>query len=227
MCSTEWKLLIYTLRAIYRDVATHLKKIVHILIILGVGINFCFSQTESDKRFGLTEFDSIKHERIYQIEVEDYQFTELIESKSGEFEGTLNHSVWTTNRKGIRKNNITQKIKIPNLTVKKLISELNENGLENLKDCDEVENCISGLDGTTTFFKTIKNGTINSASYWELESDYYYKQKKVKLPAEVIKARKMISIISKEFDLKEQFQNFLNRLPNGRYSYSMQIMKKG
>jgi len=211
----------------YPYVATHLRKIVHILIIIGIGINFCFSQTESQKRFGLTEFDPIKHERIYQIEVEDYQITELIEYKNGGFEGTLNHSVWTTNRKGIRKNNITQKIKIPNLTVKKLISELNENGLENLKDCSKVENCISGLDGTTTFFKTIKNGKINSASYWELESDHYYKQKKLKLPAEVIKAKRMISIISQEFDLKEQFQNFLNRLPNGRYSYSMQIMKKG
>jgi hypothetical protein len=197
------------------------------LIILGIGINFCFSQTESEKRFGLTEFDSIKHQRIYRIQVEDYQITELIEYKNGEFEGTLNHSVWTTNRKGIRKNNITQKIKIPNFKVGKLIPTLNENGLENLKDCDEVENCISGLDGTTIFFKTIKNEEMNSASYWELESDYYYNQNKVKLPAEVIKARKLISIINQEFDLKEQFQNFLNRLPNGRYSYSMLIMKKG
>ncbi len=204
-----------------------MRKTIYILFFLGIGINLCFSQTESEKRFGLTEFDSLKHKRIYQIKVEDYQITELIEYKNDEFEGTLNHSVWTTNRKGIRKNNITQKIKIPNLTARKLISELNENGLENLKDCDEVEDCISGLDGTTTFFKTIKNEEINSASYWELESDYYYNQNKVKLPAEVLKARKMISIINKEFDLKEQFQNFLNRLPNGRYSYSMLIMKKG
>ncbi len=204
-----------------------MRKTLYILIFLGIGINFCFSQTESEKRFGLTEFDSIKHERIYQIEVEDYQITELIEYKNGEFKGTLNHSVWTTNRKGIRKNNITQKIKIPNLKVEKLISELNGSGFENLKDCNEVENCISGLDGTTTFFKAIKNREMNSASYWELESDYYYNQNKVKLPAEVIKARKLILIINKEFDLKEQFQNFLNRLPNGRYSYSMLIMKKG
>jgi hypothetical protein len=204
-----------------------LGKTIYILIFLGIGINFSYSQTESEKRFGLTEFDSIKHKRIYQIEVEDYQITELIEYKNGEFKGTLNHSVWTTNRKGIRKNNITQKIKIPNIKVEKLIFELNKNGLENLKNCYEVENCISGLDGTTTFFKTIQKGIINSASYWELETDYYYNQNKVKLPAEVIKARKMISIINKEFNLKEQFQFFLNRLPNGKYSYSMLIMKKG
>jgi hypothetical protein len=204
-----------------------LRKTIYILIFLGIGINFCFSQTESEKRFGLTEFDSKKHDRIYRVQIEDYQNLELIDFKNGEVKGTLTHSVWTTNRKGIRKDSIIQKIAIPNSMVEKLISELNNNGFENLKDCNEVENCISGLDGTTTFFTTIKDGEINSASYWELESDYYYNQNKVKLPAEVIKARKLISTINKEFDLKEQFQNFLNRLPNGRYSYSMLIMKKG
>ncbi|WP_139959502.1 hypothetical protein [Flavicella sediminum] len=203
-----------------------MRKIIYILIFLGIGINFCFSQTESE-RFDLTEFDSIKHERIYRIEISDYQITELLELKSGEFKGSLNHSVWTTNRKGIRKKNINQKIRIPNLTVKKLISELNESGIENLKDCNEIENCINGLDGTTTYFKILKNGEMNSASYWELESDYYYKQNKVELPSEVNKARKIVSIINKEFNLKKQFQEFLNRLPKGRYSYSTLIMKKG
>ena len=204
-----------------------MRKTIYILIFLGIGINFCFSQTKSENRFGLTEFDSKKHDRIYHIQIEDYQNVELIDFKNGEYNGTLTHSVWTTNRKGIRKDSIIQKIAIPNSMAEKLISELNNNGFENLKDCNKVENCISGLDGTTTFFKTIKDGEINSASYWELESDYYYNQNKVKLPAEVIKARKLISIINKEFDLKEQFQNFLNRLPNGSYSYSMLIMKKG
>jgi hypothetical protein len=204
-----------------------LKKALYILIFLGIGLNFCFSQTESENRFRLTEFDSKKHDRIYRIQIEDYQNLELIDFKNGEYNGTLTHFVWTTNRKGIKKDSIIQKIAISNYIAEKLISELNNNGFENLKDCNEVENCIIGLDGTTTFFKTIKDGDINSVSYWELESDYYYNQNKVKLPAEVIKARKLISIINVEFDLKKQFQNFLDRLPNGRYSYSMLIMKKG
>lgn len=204
-----------------------MKKIILILIILGNGINFCFSQTESEKQFGLTEFDSMEHERIYRVEIEDYQITELIEFKNGEFFGFLIHSVWTSNKKGIRKDNITQKIKIPNEKVRKLISELNENGFENLKDCNEIENCISGFDGTTTTFKAIKEQQITSASYWELESDYYYNQNKVKLPSEVRNARKLISIINNEFDLKEQFHNFLSRLPDGRYTYSMQVLTKG
>ena len=204
-----------------------MRKAFYILLFFGIGINFCFSQTDYDKRFDLTEFDSLKHERIYRVKVEDYQITELIKLKNGDFKGTINHSVWTTNRKGIRKDSISQKITIPNSILEKLISELNKNGFENLKDCYEGENCINGLDGTTTFFKSIIDGETNSASYWELESDFFYNQNKVKLPAEVLKARKLISIINNEIDLKEQFQNFLNQLPNGRYSYSMLVMKKG
>ena len=173
-----------------------MKKSLYILIFLGIGLNFCFSQTESENRFGLTNFNSKLHERIYRVQVENYQNVEMIEFKNGEFKGTLTHLVWKTNRREIRKDSIVQKITIPNSIVEKLISELNNDGFENLKDCNEVENCISGLDGTTTFFKAIKDGEINTASYWELESDYYYNQNKVKLPAEVIKARKLISIIN-------------------------------
>jgi hypothetical protein len=204
-----------------------LRKAFNILLFLGIGINFCFSQTESEKRFGLTKFDSIEHNRIYRVQIENYQVIELVDFKNGTFSGTLNNLVWKINRKEIRKDSILQKITIPSSIVKKLISELKDNGFENLKDCNEVENCISGLDGTTTFFNTIKSQKINSAAYWELESDYYYKQDKIDLPTEVIKARKLISLINNEFDLKRQFQNFLDRLPNGRYSYSMLIMKKG
>ena len=204
-----------------------LKKTFYILLFLGFGINSCFSQTVSEKRFGLTEFDSTIHERIYRVQTEDYQILELIEFKKNSFKGSLTHLVWKTNRKEIRKDSIAQKIAIPDLTVKMLISDLESNGFENLMDCNKVEDCISGLDGTTTSFTTIKSGETNTASYWELESDYYYTQNEVKLPAQVLKARKLTAIINKEFDLKEQFENFLNRLPNGRYSYSMQIMKKG
>jgi hypothetical protein len=208
-------------------VAIHLNKKIYILLYLGIGIQSCFSQTEFEKEFGLTKFDSNLHNRMYHVQIDDYQNVELIEFKNSVFKGTLSHLVWKTNRKEIRRDSIVQKISIPSSNVEKLISELKKYGFENLKDCNEVENCINGADGTTTTFETITSGGMNSASYWELESDYYYNQNEVKLPTEVIKARKLISIIDKQFDLNEQFQNFLNRLPNGRYLYSMLIMKKG
>lgn len=103
----------------------------------------------------MTEFDSNKHDRIYSVQIEDYQNVELIYFKNAEFNGTLTHSVWTFNRKGIRKESLIQKIKIPNTIAEKLISELNNKEFGNLKDCNEVKNCINGLDGTMTFFKAI------------------------------------------------------------------------
>ena len=56
-----------------------MRKTIYILIFLGIGINFCFSQTKSEKRFGLTEFDAKKHDRIYRVQIEDYQNVELID----------------------------------------------------------------------------------------------------------------------------------------------------
>ena len=173
-----------------------------------------------------TEFDKGIHKKIYRIEVANYQTVELIEMQNGEYRGTLNHRVNKTNRKGIAKDSIIQKINIPNQMTKSIITELKNVGIENLKNCDEVENCIIGLDGTTILFETITNGIENKGYYWELTSDYYYKQNKVDLPSEVLKARKLLAIINEQFDLNEQFQNFLNRLPVGKYSYGMQIMTK-
>lgn len=203
-----------------------MKKAFYISLLIGIGINFCFSQTVSEKQFGLAEFDSTKHNRIYQIQVEDYQIVELIEFLNIGFKGTLINSVWTRDSNGFRKDRVIQKNVISNSIAEKLITELKHSGFENLKNCIEVENCISGLDGTTTSFKSIKGGKINSAFYWELESDYYYNQDKVKLPTEVIKARKLISIINAEFDLNELFNDFLSKLPKGSYAYSMLIMTK-
>ena len=51
-------------------------------------MNCCFSQTAYEKRFGVTEFDATKHERMYRVQIDDYQITELIECKNGEFKGT-------------------------------------------------------------------------------------------------------------------------------------------
>mgnify|MGYP005824906867 FL=1 len=190
-------------------------------------MNFGFSQTDSEKRFGLTEFDGNNHQRIYRIQVEDYQVLELVQFKDDEFKGVLTHLIWKTTRKEIRKDSIVQKISIPKSTVRKLILKLHENNFETLADCDEIAGCIRGLDGSTTFFESINDEKINSASYWELESDYYYNQNKVDIPEEVLKARKLLLLINREFDLKKQFQNFLARLPRGRYSYSMLIMEIG
>ncbi|MDO6494931.1 MULTISPECIES: hypothetical protein [unclassified Cellulophaga] len=174
-----------------------------------------------------TKFNSEIHKNIYRIEVDNYQLVELIEFKNGEFKGSLNHKVFKLNRKEKIKDSVFNKITIPSKMVQSLRFNLNIGGFENLKDCNEIENCISGLDGTTILFQTVKKDFENNAYYWELTSDYYYKQNDVELPNEVVKARRLLSKINEQFDLNKQFQNFLNRLPNGRYLYGMIIMKKG
>ncbi|WP_318312069.1 hypothetical protein [Flagellimonas crocea] len=198
-----------------------MKKTLYISLIgLVLGLQFLFAQVK-------TEFDSEIHEKIYRIKVSNYQLVELIEYKNGEFLGSLNHKVYQINRKEWVKDSLIQKITISDRMAKSIVYKLNKNGFENLKDCDEIENCITGLDGTTIAFQTIKNEYENIAYFWQLTSDFYYKQNKIELPSEVLKARKLFAILNEYFDLNDQFQNFLNRLPNGRYSYGIIILKKG
>ena len=118
---------------------------------------------------------------------------------------------------------ITQKIKIPNPTVEKLMTELESEDFENIPDCKDVENCIQGLDGTTISFSVIKNGTERNYSYWEPESDYYYKDKII---PEVLKVREILKSINSEFNLWENFTKFRDRLPKGKYTYGMIVLEK-
>ncbi len=197
-----------------------------ILLTLILILNSCSAQKSLEVNIKPTEFDSIKHNSIFQIDIVNYQMVQLIEYQNGEFQGSLSHSVWKTNRKEEQKEKITQKIKTPNVTVEKLIRELRTGGIENLKDCEEVEGCIIGLDGTTISFSIHKNGINKSASYWELKSDYYYKTNSVKIPSEVHEARKLFSIVDNKIDFKKQFENFITKLPIGKYMYNGIIMEK-
>ncbi|MFD0837251.1 hypothetical protein ACFQ0I_15840, partial [Mariniflexile aquimaris] len=214
-----------TQRSLHINVTTHLKKIIVIASLILIGTT-AFGQNKSEIQYELTEFDSLTHIEIYRIEVAEYQRLELIELRNGEFEGSLIHSVWKTNRKEEQKKKITQKIRIPEKMVKKLMVELRNRGYENLKDCGEIRDCIVGLDGTTITFNMLKNGINKSASYWELELDYYYKTNSVEIPKEVLEARKILEIINEEIDLKKQFENYTSRLPIGKYMFNGIIMEK-
>jgi hypothetical protein len=200
-----------------------LRKIFVILVLFLFG-TFAFGQTNSEHN--LTEFDSLLHLEIYRVDVAEFQRLELIKLNNGKFEGSLIHSVWKTNRKEEQRSEITQKIKIPAKMVEKLMTELKNSGYEKLKDCNEIKDCIVGLDGTTITFNLLQNGINQSASYWELKSDYYYKTNSVEIPNEVVDARKTFEIINNEIDLEKQFQNFTNRLPIGKYMFNGIIMEK-
>ena len=211
------------LRASRRTLLHILKKNYFILFLSLIGI-LTFGQTNYEHN--LTEFDSLLHKEIYRVDVAEFQKLELIKFNNGKFEGSLTHSVWKTNKKEEQKSKIFQKIKIPEKMVEKLMTELKNSGYEKLKNCSEIKDCIVGLDGTTIIFNFLENGINQSASYWELKSDYYYKTNSIEIPNEVKDARKILEIINNEIDLEKQFQNFTNRLPIGKYMFNGVIMEK-
>lgn len=185
---------------------------------------FSTAQADWESELKLTKYDSILHKRIYEIGIEDYQIVQLIEFQNGKFEGALTNSVWTTNRKEEKIKRIIQKTIIPELIVENLINKLEQNNFENILSCDENEGCLNGLDGTTTFFNIKSNKITRTISFWELESNYYYKEPNI--PNNVKQSRKIIELINMQFDLKQQFENFTSRLPFGKYIYSSIIMER-
>jgi hypothetical protein len=200
-----------------------LKKKLLILFLSLIGI-FTFGQTNYE--YNLTEFDSLLHREIYRVDVAEFQILELIKFKNETYEGNLTHSVWKTNKKEEQTSIISQRIKIPEKLVEKLLTKLKNSGYHKLKDCSEIKNCIKGLDGTTIIFNLFQNSINQSASFWELKSDYYYNTNSVEIPNEVMDARKILEIINNQIDLEKQFQNFISKLPVGKYMFNGVILNK-
>lgn len=184
---------------------------------------FSSAQTDWKTKLKLTEYDSILHKRIYRIQVSDYQILELTEYKNGQFNGSLTNTMWKVKGKNYHAKLITQKIEIPNLTVEKLMTNLHNDDFENIPDCKDVKDCIQGLDGTTISFCVIKNGTERNYSYWEPESDYYYKDNII---SEIIKVRKILKSINSGINLSKDFTKFRDELPKGKYTFGMIVMEK-
>jgi len=199
-----------------------LRKTLYISIFLGLLTNLSFSQSVFNK----SKLDSLNHKRIYQIEIGNNQVIELTETNQSETIGTLTNKVWKTNHKGIRKKQILNTIKIPDLMARRLLDYFQQDGITELKDCKKVGDCINGADGTTITFRTYQSGILNQASFWQLHSDSYYNKKESELYHQIVKARKVYSHIKSEFDLQKQFRDFINRLPKGTYSYGMIILTK-
>ncbi len=199
-----------------------MKRTFFILLNLILISNFSISQTNWKAKLNLIEFDSLIHNRIYEIGVDDYQLVQLIEFKNGDFRGTLNHSVWKSNRDEEKVEQIVEKVNISESIAKTLMTNLINNNFENIPICDEENGCIDGLDGTTTYFNVKTSEIEKKQSYWELESDYYYKEPNI--PNSIRQSRKILDVINEQFDLEKQFENYLSRLPLGTYIYSSMII---
>lgn len=194
-----------------------------IIILFLFDTNLLSAQNDNKIKNDTNEFNSLIHQRIYQLNIGKHQALKLLEFKNGEFEGSLINSAFKMDRK----NNLelmTVKINVPVKTVKILMDELKEKQFENIPDCKEIKNCI---DGTSSSFNTIHFTSITDAKfhkyyYWKTESDYNNKA----LSRETAQVRELLSIINNEINLEKEFQNFVSRLPIGKYTYDGIIITK-
>ena len=185
--------------------------------------NISNAQKDWKSELKLTVFDSVLHSRIYQIQIDDYQMVELIEYNKGEFDGSLINTVWKNEGKKYHTELIIQNIKIPSLRVKKLMNLLKDKDFETIPNCKDIKGCVEGLDGKSISFYVFDKKITRSYSYWEPESDYYYKDPIIK---EVLKVRDILKTINSEFNLWDYFEKFRDRLPSGSYNYGMVGMQK-
>ena len=122
-----------------------MKRILCVLIFIFLAPSVSFSKNDVNDAIGgfeITIFDSILHKTIYRISIADYQQVELIEFNDGQFKGYLSHLVWAKTKTGKYEKGIIQKIKIPDLTVKKLINDLQKANFETILASDNVEGCM-------------------------------------------------------------------------------------
>ncbi|MFD2588130.1 hypothetical protein ACFSQJ_14380 [Croceitalea marina] len=207
-----------------------MRKEIHILIFslittLALGQtekeSFWKPYIESDRiEIGLKHYDSLNFEKAYRIWT-DYQVVELIKLNDSTYNGTLTNFV-TKNKRKNKTETIYQRIKIPNGTVKELMTTLQKENIETLKDCSEIENYPQGFDGKTYVFEIGTENEKRIYSYWEPENERYQNPE---MP-EIKNIRNMLNAINAEFDLWKYFKDFRDRLPKGSYSYGMINMIK-
>ncbi len=176
-------------------------------------------------------FGQISNKRVYEISVINHpQRIELIESKNGQYTGNLITKVskgkWRTgwlnrtwkNIWNIDPKEIIDKSLITETVVKKLMTELEENGIETIKKCSDDEKCNQNiyLDSGNVGFK-IKTPSIEREYGFE---EIYPLSENNKEQIELrIKAQYLITILYKHIDLTQEFSDLFKRLPNGYYHW--------
>ena len=205
-----WKVGLY-------NVTTHMQvaSIFSILLLISTYSNSQELGTAAD-------FDSTKHQRIYQISKSDFQQIELIENLDGTFQGILTNTIWKLNRKEERTRTIQQVLSIPASQVEQLLNIGYANNIETLPSCEDIEGYVNGLDGTSISFGIQTPELDRSYHYWEPENDYYQDS----TLTETIKVRAILTAIQERMNLKLLFDMFTSELPSGKYVFGGIIMER-
>lgn len=203
-----------------------------VILIFLINNSFAFGQDEkksfwepyvvSDiKRLDLKQFDSLNYQKAYRI-WNPHQVVELIEINDTTYIGQLVNFATKITREEKSIGTISQKLKIPDFTVKLLIEKLSSENIETLSDSYDVKGYVNGLDGTTLIFEIFSNKKIRIYSYWEPENDYYQNPNL----SEVKSIRNILTAIKAQIDLERLFSDFTNNLERGSYNLGGVIMEK-
>jgi hypothetical protein len=166
--------------------------------------------------------DNPASEKIYRIWFDDYQVLELIENNESQVRGKLVNYVTKIARN--KKNNkiINQTLKIPEESAKRLVKKFEENNIETLLDCRDIDGYVIGCDGSSVTFE-IKTPIIQRTYYyWEPEFQTYQDSTNIN----VIAVRQILIAMNKEFNCSQLFKNFIGTLGFGKYSWGMILMTK-
>jgi hypothetical protein len=169
-----------------------------------------------------TAFDSTEHKRIYRISKSDYQHIELVENLDGVFSGQLINVIWKVNRKDQRTKAIEQTLDLTSSQVKNIMDIAFVNNIEILPNCEDVDGCVIGLDGTSISFKVITTEVNRDFWYWEPENDYYQDPS----ISEIISVRTILNAVSEQINLNSLYSSFTSDLPKGNYAFGGLRMKK-
>ncbi|MFK7951873.1 MAG: hypothetical protein AB8B73_03435 [Ekhidna sp.] len=203
--------------AFYTGVTTHMR-LANIFAILLLISTYSNSQ---GLRTG-TAFDSVKHQRIYQISRSDFQQIELIENLDGTFQETLTNIIWNVNKKEERTKPIEQTLNVPSDHVEQLMNIGFTNNIETNPNCQDVEGYVTGVDGTSISFGIRTPELERTYYYLEPENDNYQDS----TVSETRKVRTIIMSIHERMNLKLLFDTFTSELPSGKYAFGGIIMEK-
>tara|TARA_R110001606_G_scaffold397796_1_gene575264 strand:+ start:766 stop:1326 length:561 start_codon:yes stop_codon:yes gene_type:complete len=175
------------------------------------------SQTNNKKENFKTEFDSILHKRIYQIEYSSIHTIELIEFNEGNYKGRL---INVLTRYGRKTKNFVQKITIPKLLAEKLMNAFKTLNIETLKGCGNVfsreYNCVGALDGDGTNIIISTNKIKRKLNF---EAIYPGGKEYKNFPKKQITAQKILNLIHEKIDFKKFLHKYMKHLPSGTYGY--------
>jgi hypothetical protein len=153
------------------------------------------------------------------------QIVQLTEYEDGTVEGLLKTELIKEESSG-KETKINREISFSDSITKKILTDLENAGIETLIKCEEEEECnsLGFLDGDFIAINTLINGKINSFTYSsilpESESNLEFREIGLRRKVQIL-----ATIIDKEINLKKQFSETFKNLKTGTYCYWSGITK--